>query len=106
MGVDAPQTLEPAFAAAVTAEVGDEDLFVVTYDSEDNLTLAVDDNPDLASYFLGELGEVAGELRRDDLLGGDPAAVDPLQSLYLARPQAVGVAVYFLNRSPRDGRIS
>jgi len=68
--------------------------------------LAVADESDLASDFLGELGEVAGELRGDDLLRGDLATVDALQALYLARPQTVGIAVYFLNRSPRNGRVS
>lgn len=103
MGMDAPQSLEPAFAAAVAAEIGDEDLLVVPHDGEADLTLAVADDPYLASDFVGELAEVAGELRGDDLLGGDLAAVDPLQGLDLTRPEAVGVAVYFLNRSPRCG---
>jgi len=100
MGVDAVQPLEPPFAAAVAAEVGDDDLLVVPDDGKADLPLAVDNNPDLASDFPGELGEVAGELRGDDLVGGDPAAVDPLQSLDLVRPQAVCIAVYLFNRYP------
>ena len=106
MGVDASQAAQPPPTTPVFAEVGDEDLLVVPHDGEDDLALAVDDDPDLASDFLGEFGEVTGQFRGDDLLRGDLATVDPLQGLYLARPQPVGVAVYFLNRSPRDGRDS
>jgi len=39
------------------------------------------------------------------LLGRDAAAVDPLQGLDLAGFQANGIAVYFLDRSPRKKEI-
>jgi hypothetical protein len=100
MGVDAAQASQSALAAAVFAEVGDLDLLVVTHDGEADLTLAVNDDPYLASDFERELGEETGELRGDDLLGGDSPAVDPLQGLDLAGFQTDGIAVYFFDRSP------
>jgi hypothetical protein len=84
MRVDAAQTPESALAPAIAAEVGDRDLLVVANDGKDNLTLAVDDDPDLTSDFVGEFGEIPGELLRDDFLRGDPSAVDALQALDLA----------------------
>jgi hypothetical protein len=51
MRVDAAQPSQSPLAAAVFAEVGDLDLFVVTHDGEDDLTLAVANNPYLASDF-------------------------------------------------------
>ena len=103
MGVDAAQPLEPAPSPPVAAEVGDEDLLVVPHDGKADLTLAVDNDSYLAFDFLGKLGEVAGQFGGDDLLGGGPAAVDTLQALYLACLESVGIAVYLLNRFPRDG---
>ena len=98
--MDASQAAQPSAPPTVTAEVGDEDLLVVPHDGEVDLSLAVDDDPDLTPDCLGELGEVPGQFRRDDLLRGDPAAVDALQGLYLACPQTVGVTVYSFNMSP------
>ena len=106
MGVNAAQAAQPPPAPPVAAQVGDHDLLVVPHDGEADLALSVDDDPDLAPDVVGELGEVPGQFLGDDLLRGDLAAVDALQGLYLARPQTVGVAVYPLNKSPRDGRIS
>ena len=51
MRVDAAQAGEPAFGAAKGAEVGNRDLFIVADDGEDNLALAADNDPDLASDF-------------------------------------------------------
>jgi len=66
----------------------------------------MNDDPYLASDFERELGEETGKLGGDDLLGRDAAAVDPLQGLDLAGFQANGIAVYSLDRSPRNGRDS
>jgi hypothetical protein len=104
MRVDAAQAGEPSFGAAKGAEVGDDDLFIVAHNGEDNLALAVADDTYLASDFERELGEETGKLRSDDLLRGDAAAVDPLQGLDLTRPQADGIAEYSLDRSPRERR--
>jgi hypothetical protein len=49
--VDAAQAGKPAFGAAKGAEVGNRDLLVVAHDGEVDLTLAVDDDPYLASDF-------------------------------------------------------
>ncbi len=100
MGMDAAQPSKPAFGAAKGAEVGNDDLFVVADEGENDLALAVDDDPYLASDFERELGEETGKLKGDDLLGRDAAAVDPLQGLDLTRPQADGIAEYFFDRSP------
>jgi hypothetical protein len=51
MGVDAAQAGEPAFGAAVGAQIGDDDFFVVTDDGKDNIALAVADDAYLASDF-------------------------------------------------------
>ena len=101
--MDASQATQPPPPTPVPAEVGDEDLLVVPHDGEDDLPFPVDNDPDLTPNFLGELGEVPGQFRGDDLLRGDLAAVDTLQGLYLACPQTVGVTVYLFNGSPRDG---
>ena len=103
MGVDAPQAAQPPTPPTVPAEIGNDDLLVVPYDGEVDLPFAVDDDPDLTPDFMGELGEIPGQFRCDDLLREDPATVDTLQGLYLARPQTVGVTVYLFNGSPRDG---
>ena len=100
MGVDASQAAQSSPSTPKPAEVGDEDLLVVPHDGEVDLPLAVDDDPDLTPDLMGELGEVPGQFRGNDLLWGNPAVVDALQGLYLARPQTVGVAIYSLNRSP------
>jgi hypothetical protein len=100
MGVDASQAAQPPPTTPVFAEVGDEDLLVVPHYGEADLTLAVDDDPDLTPDFLGELGEVPGQFRGDDLLRGDLTTIDTLQGLYLACPQAVGITVYLFDGSP------
>jgi hypothetical protein len=51
MGVDAAQARKPALGAAVCAQIGDGDFFVVTHDSKADLTLAMNDDPYLASDF-------------------------------------------------------
>ena len=51
MRVDAAQAGEPAPGAAKGAEVGNDDFFVVTDDSEVDLPLAVNDDAYLASDF-------------------------------------------------------
>jgi len=100
VGVDASQAAQPPPPPTVPAEVGDEDLLVVPHDGEVNLPFAVDDDPDLTPDFLGELGEIPGQFRCNDLLRGDLSTVDTLQGLYLACPQTVGVTVYLFNGSP------
>lgn len=98
--MDASHAAQPPPPTAVPAEVGDDDLLVIPNNGEVDLPLAVDNDPDLTSDLMGELGEVPGQFRRDDLLRGDPATVDTLQGLYLACPQTVGVTVYLFNWSP------
>jgi len=51
MRVDAAQARQPAPGAAKGAEVGNDDFFVVTDDSEVDLPLAVNDDAYLASDF-------------------------------------------------------
>jgi hypothetical protein len=106
MGVDASQPPQPPSPPTVPAEVGDEDLLVVPHDGEVDLALAIDDDPDLTSDLMGELGEVPGQFRGDDLLRWNLATIDTLQGLYLACPQAVGITVYLFNRFPLNGRVS
>ena len=105
MGVDAAQALEPAGCRAIAAQIGDRDLFVVTDDGEEDLTLAADDDPYLTSDFKREFGEIAGELRRDDFLRRDPSPVDTLQGLDLARLKPVGITVYLVNSAPAIAKI-
>jgi hypothetical protein len=51
MGVDAAQAGKPAPGPPVCAEVGNDNLFIVADDGEADLTLAVDNDPYLASDF-------------------------------------------------------
>ncbi|MCJ7545801.1 MAG: hypothetical protein MUP30_03070 [Deltaproteobacteria bacterium] len=60
MGVDAAQPGEPALGAAVCAQIGDDDFFVVTDDGKANIALAVADDAYLTPDLQGELGEIAG----------------------------------------------
>jgi hypothetical protein len=84
--VDAAQSLEPACCNAIAAQIGDRYLLVVADDGEENLTLAVADDPYLTPDFVGEFGEIPGKLLRDDFLRRDPSPVDTLQGLDLACP--------------------
>ena len=67
------------------ADVGQLELARVADDDRVDVALAVEQHADLAVGLVRDLGEVAGELRRDDRLGVDAAAVGAAEGVELAR---------------------
>jgi hypothetical protein len=85
VGVDAAQPAQAAAPEGIAGEIGDDDLPVVADDDIENRPRAVDDHPELAMQFAGTFGQITRQLAGNKLIGGNAAAVDPLERLDLAR---------------------
>ncbi len=84
MRVNATQSAQAASPQAEIGEIGDNDFAIVADDHKSHGALTIDDHRQLPIELAGMLGQIARQLRRDDLSGRDPAAVDAFQRLDLA----------------------
>ena len=92
VGVDQPQAAQAVRAGAGPADVGEGELPGVADHDRLHVPLAVEQHADLPPHLAGELGEVAGQLGRDHLVGVDAAAPGPLQGLELGGLESEEVA--------------
>ncbi len=83
MCVDAAQAAEAFGADARAAQVGPLDAASVADDDVFDVAFAVDQCAELAAGFVREFGQLARELRRDDLLRRDAARVELLNAAQL-----------------------
>jgi len=93
VGVHQAQPAEADLAGAGAADVGQLQLVGVADDDPLHVALAVQQHADLAVDLPRQLGEVAGQLRADDVVRADAAAVGVPQPLQLAVLEAEGVSV-------------
>jgi len=93
VSMDAPQPSKPSPPPPVPAEIGDDNLSIISDDGKNNFTIAVDNDPYLSPYFPGTLGEITGKFGRNDKIGGNLPSVNPFQIFYLARSKPVGITV-------------
>ena len=92
VGVDEAQALEAALGAALPGKVGDEQTLGVPHDDVGHHPGPVHQDPYLAVHFPGDFGELAGQLRGDQFMGGHLAAVEALQPLGLLVLQSGEIA--------------
>ena len=92
VGVDEAQALEAALGAALPGEVGDEQTLGVPHDDVGHHPGPVHQDPHLAVHFPGDVGQLAGQLRGDQFMGGHLAAVEALQPLGLLVLQSGEIA--------------
>ena len=104
VGVDEAQATQAHLAGTGAADVRQLELVGVAHDHVLHLALAGEQDAHLAVGGVGELGEVTGELRADQLPGQHPAAVGVSQSLEVARLESEGVAVDVLQVSVGPSR--
>jgi hypothetical protein len=76
--VYAPQAAKTVGGYARAAEIGHLDLLGGPDHYVFDLSLAVDQNADLPACLMRKLGHLARQLRRDYLLGGNPAGAESL----------------------------
>ncbi len=60
---------------------------------------AIDEDADAAVQGVGVLGQLAGQVVGDDVVGGDAAAVEALDAVLFGRGEAQHVAVQLGNRA-------
>ena len=84
--MDGAQAAEAPLADARALEVGPLDAARVADDDRLDVALAVDERADLPPRLVRELGELARELGRDDLLRRDAPRVELLDA-----PELVGL---------------
>jgi hypothetical protein len=101
--VDGAQAAEAPLADARALEVGPLDAARVADDDGLDVALAVDERAYLPPRLVRELGELARELGRDDLLRRDAARVELLDAPELVRLEPLCVALYVADdpSSPR-----
>jgi hypothetical protein len=97
--VDGAQAAEATLADARALEVGPLDAARVADDDRLDVALAVDERADLAPRLVRELGELARELGRDDLLRRDAARVELLDAPKLVGLEPLRVALYVADDS-------
>jgi hypothetical protein len=78
VGVDAPQAAETVGGYTRAAEIGHLDLFGGPDHYIFDLSLAVDQHADLPARLMRKLRHLTRQLRRDYLLGGNPAGAEAL----------------------------
>ena len=87
------QATEAAGAGEGTAQLGDGDAVGVADDDVRYGTPPIDEHADLAADLLRQLGQVARQLRRHDLVRRQAASVQVLKGASLRRLEAAEVSV-------------
>ncbi|MEP6568433.1 MAG: hypothetical protein ABJC10_01560 [Acidobacteriota bacterium] len=80
-------------------EVGKLDSPIVTDHHVFDVTTAVDERADLSTYLVGKFGELARELRGQNLVRGDPLGVEFFYAAKLILLKASSVSDYVLDGS-------
>jgi hypothetical protein len=99
LGVDEAHAAEAPGARAARPEVGDVHPVGISDDHLLDLAGAVDHERDPTPGLARQLGEAAGEGRRDELGARDAAGVEVLERAGVLGPKALGVAVDFQGAS-------
>jgi hypothetical protein len=81
--MNAPEPPETTGCKAILTEVGDDDSPGIAHYYEDHMSLAVDEEADLAPDFRREPGEVPGEFPGHQKFDGSPAMVEIFKPLDL-----------------------
>ena len=92
VGVHQAQTAEPALAGAGAAHIRELQLAGVADHHRLHVPLAIEEDADLPVGLERHLGEVPGELRRDDHPGVDAASVGAAEGVELGGLEAEGVS--------------
>ena len=92
LGQDEPNTAESARTGPSLAQVRDEDTARIADDHLLDAAAAVEEQPESKAGLLGELGQRAGQLGRDERGPVDPALVEGPQCADLGGLEAGGVA--------------
>ena len=83
--MDAPETLQPEGASSELLQIGDVDAVLISDDHVGDDALAVRQEPDLAVGLPALFRQGPCQFPGDYQIGPDPAAVEPLETLSLAR---------------------
>ncbi len=97
MGVDEAEALETGGGGAKSVEAGNDDSLMVAHNNEDHLPAPADQDAQLAIVAPGELRQLAGKIRCHNDIRGQAAPVEQADPAELLRPEAIQIAVYFLN---------
>jgi hypothetical protein len=81
MGMDASKTVEPASAEAVSPEVRENDVSVISNDHRGDNTFAIYEQSDLSLGFKGDGTNLSAQFMGNDLVAGYSSAVDFLEVL-------------------------
>jgi hypothetical protein len=92
MGMNTTEAAETGRRNSNAFEVGKFDASVIADHYVFNMAAAIDKRPDLSTGFVGQFGELARELRRHDLVRGNPPGVELFYSAKLIRLEARGVS--------------
>jgi hypothetical protein len=76
MGMNKPQAFKPGGGRAVSVEIGNHDAFMVPEDDHADLTLAVDEEPDLPVEFASQKRNLACQIVADYIFRRDAPAVE------------------------------
>jgi hypothetical protein len=78
------QAAQHFFAKGVVVKGGDNDFTVIADDDIGNFSDPVQQNADLTAGVTGDISQLPGQVKSNDLSRRYPAAVEPLQGLQLA----------------------
>jgi hypothetical protein len=100
VSMDETQSSEGLSSKGEAFELRDEDTMSVSYDHMSDRTAPVGDDTELLACFKGDTGDIPGKFLRNNLVGGNPAAIDLLKELEKVFLEACSMSVqrcYFNN---------
>jgi hypothetical protein len=99
MGVNTTKPLEAADSKPIAGEVGNPDVFVIAHDHVGHLPFTVHEQGYLSFNIMRDGANLAGQIMRDDLVDGNPAAIQVLKSPVLAGLEAACFTIYLIDDS-------
>jgi hypothetical protein len=93
MRMDKPEPPERFFPKRIVRKVGDEDSLGIPDNNVVDFPGSFDEEADLAAYLRGDLSNIAGEFRSDDLILRNPSSINPFERMNLAPFQARYISV-------------
>ena len=104
VGVQQAQAAEPAPTGSGATQIRDEQPLGVPDDHVGDRAAPIHQHADLSADAEGQLGQVAGQLRTDDLVGLDAPAIQVAQRPQVGRFEAIEFSVEWLHRATVTSR--
>jgi hypothetical protein len=97
MGVNTTKSFETAYSEPIAAEIRNPDMFIIAHDHISHFPFTGHKHGHLSFYIMRDGANLAGQIMRNDLVDGNPAAIQVLKSPLLAGLEAACLTIYLID---------